>query len=118
MARPTREYLDWLEENNFSPEDEKLILKTATGMTLLWFLLSCIPTVGMFFLPLLINAWAQRKIVKQKSFEPRPGLIYSLFAVVMYISYILILPWIFAKIAKKRFWGSGLRRLIKKGKIG
>ena len=118
MARPTREYLDWLEENNFSPEDEKLILKTATGMTMLWFLLSCIPTVGMFFLPLLINAWTQRKIVKQKSFEPRPGLLYSLFAVVMYISYILILPWIFATIAKKRFWGAGLRRLIKKGKVG
>ena len=118
MAKPTREYIEWLEENNFSPEDEKLILKTATGMTFLWFLLSCIPTAGMFFLPLLINAWTQRKIIKQKSFEPRPGLLYSLFAVAMYISYILIIPWIFAKIAKKFYWGSGLRRLIKKGKVG
>ena len=118
MAKPTREYVEWLEENNFSPEDEKLILKTATGMTILWFLLSCIPTAGMFFLPLLINAWTQRKIVKQKSFEPRPGLLYSIFAVAMYISYILIIPWIFAKIAKKFYWGSGLRRLIKKGKVG
>lgn len=118
MARPTGEYLEWLEKNNFSPEDEKLILKTSTGMTFLWFLLSCIPTAGMFFLPLLINAWTQRKIVKQKSFEPRPGILYSLCAVAMYISYILIIPWIFAKIAKKRFWGSGLRRLIKKGKVG
>lgn len=118
MLRPTPGYKEWLDDNEFSPEDEKLILKTATGMAILWFLLSCIPTVGMFFLPLLINAWTQRKIIKQKSFEPRPGLLYSLCAVAMYISYILILPAIFATIARKRFWGSGLRRLIKKGKVG
>lgn len=118
MAQPTREYLQWLDENNFSPEDEQLILKTASRMTLLWFLLSCIPTLGIFFLPLLINAWTQRKIIKQKSFEPRPGLLFSLFAVAMYISYILIIPWIFAKIARKAFWGAGLRKLIKQGKVG
>lgn len=118
MAQPTREYLQWLDENNFSPEDEQLILKTASRMTLLWLLFSCIPTVGMFTLPLLINAWSQRKIIKQKSFEPRPGLLFSLFAVAMYISYILIIPWIFAKIVRKAFWGSGLRKLIKQGKVG
>lgn len=119
MARGySRDYLQWLENNNYSQEDEKLILKTATGRMVIWLILSCIPTLGIFFMPLLMNAWTYRKIVKQKSFEPRPGILYSLFALAMYITFILIIPWILWTIVKKGRWGCGIRGLIRKGKIG
>lgn len=119
MARGyTAEYIQWLEDNNFSPEDEKLILKTATVRMVIWLILSCIPTVNIFILPLLMNAWTYRKIIKQKSFEPRPGLLYSLFSLAMYITFILIIPWILWTVVKKGRWGCGIRGLIRKGKIG
>lgn len=105
MARGySQDYLQWLEDNNYSQEDEKLILKTVNGRMILWLILSCIPTVNIFILPLLMNAWTWRKILKQKSFEPRPGILYSLFSLAMYITFILIIPWILWTIVKKGGW--------------
>ncbi len=118
MSRPTAEYAQWLADNNFSPEDEQLILRTANNRMLLWLLLSCIPGVGYFTLPLFMMAWSMRKIIKQRNFQPNPGILYSLCAVAMYFTFLMIIPLIIWLLAKKFNWGSGLRRLIKKGKVG
>ena len=119
MARTySAEYAQWLEENNFSQADEKLLLKTVTGRMFIWFLLSCIPGAGFFVLPLFMNAWTWRKIIRKKTFEPRPGLLYGFCALAMYITFIAIIPWILWALAKRNQWGTGIRRLIKKGKIG
>lgn len=112
------EYAQWLQENNLSQADEKLLLKTVTGRMFIWFLLSCIPGAGFFVLPLLMNAWTWRTIIRKKSFEPRPGLLYGLFALAMYVTFIAIIPWILWALAKRNQWGTGIRRLIKKGKVG
>ncbi len=116
--RISAEYAEWLRENNFNAEDEQLILKTATRRTILLFLLSNIPSVGLFTLPLLINAWAMKKIIKQKTFDPNPGFWYSLYSLFMFISFIAVIPLIIYLIVKKGGWGSGLKGLIKKGKVG
>lgn len=119
MARGyTAEYIQWLEDNNFSEADEKLILRTTTNRMLLWLLLSCIPGFGMFVLPLLMNAWSWRLIMKRKSFEPRPGLLYGFFSLAMYITFLFIIPWIIWGVVKRGRWGCGIRGLIRKGKIG
>lgn len=119
MARAySAEYAQWLHENNFSQADEKLMLKTVTGRMFIWFLLSCIPGAGFFVLPLFMNAWTWRKIIRKKTFEPRPGLLYGFCALAMYITFIAIIPWILWALAKRNQWGTGIRRLIKKGKIG
>lgn len=118
MKKPTAEYAQWLNENNFSPEDERLILRTVNTRMLLWALLSCIPGVGFFILPLLILAWAMRKIVKNRSFDNRPGLLFSFTSLAMYITFIMVIPFIIWRLAKRFNWGTGLRGLIKKGKIG
>ncbi len=119
MARGySAEYAQWLHENSFSQADEKLMLKTVTGRMFIWFLLTCIPGFGFFILPLFMNAWSWRKFIRQKTFEPRPGLLYGFCALAMYITFIAIIPWIIWGLAKRNQWGTGLRRLIKKGKIG
>ena len=112
------EYAQWLHDNNFSQADEKLLLKTVTSRMFIWFLLSCIPGVGYFVLPLFMNAWSWRLILRKKSLEPRPGLLYSFCALAMYITFIAIIPWIIWALAKRNQWGTGIRRLIKKGKVG
>ncbi len=119
MARAySADYAQWLQENNFSQADEKLLLKTVTGRMFIWFLLSCIPGAGFFVLPLFMNAWTWRKIIRKKTFEPRPGLLYGFCALAMYLTFIAIIPWILWALAKRNQWGTGIRRLIKKGKIG
>lgn len=116
--RYTQEYIQWLKDNHFSHDDETRIQNTAFTRTLIWFLLSCIPGLGLFVLPLMLNAWTMYKIVKQKSFEPRPGILYSICVLAMYISFILIIPLLIWILAKKYSWGTGLRGLIKRGKVG
>lgn len=118
MKRPTAEYVQWLVDNGFSQEDERLILRTVTNRMILWALLSCIPGVGYFTLPLLILAWSMRKIVKNRSFDHHPGLLFSLASLAMYITFIMVIPLVIWLLAKKFNWGTGIRGLIKKGKIG
>ena len=119
MARAySAEYAQWLQDNNFSQADEKRMLKTVNTRMLLWFLLTCIPGLGFFVLPLFMNAWTWRLILRKKSFEPRSGLLFGFCALAMYITFIAIIPWILWALAKRNQWGTGIRRLIKKGKIG
>ena len=79
------------------------------------------PLLGIclfFTLPFYVECAFLSKIVKQGTFDAKPGLITSILCVVMYISFITIIPIIFWRGAKKKFWGTGINKLIKKGLIG
>ncbi len=71
-----------------------------------------------FTLPFYVECAALSKFVKSGSFNAKPGIIASILCLVMYISFITIIPIIFWQGAKKKFWGTGIRKLIKKGLVG
>lgn len=75
--------------------------------------------ICMFFtLPFYVECAVLSKIIKKGSFNAKPGLITSILCLVMYISFITIIPIIFWWGAKKKFWGTGINKLLKKGLIG
>ena len=71
-----------------------------------------------FTLPFFIESYVFSKIIKYGSFDVKPGVIASILCLVMYISFVTIIPIIFWIGAKKKFWGTGINKLIKKGLVG
>ena len=131
-----RDFIKWAEDNGFDNSDLKLIQSTAAKRAWLWLLIpmaismiSLIPgqeswaSVGgmlffVFFQPFFVQAWTFHNCVKQGTFDNvRSGIILKLFAFCMVISYIFIIPLIL-KIFIKKGYGTGLKGLIKKGKVG
>ncbi len=106
------EFAQWIEENNFSEDDLSLICRTATRRMLIWYL------IPPFCWPLMLNAWAQRRIIKKRTFSPRHGFLFSLMSLAVFVSFILIVPFIVWLIVRNNGLGSGLRGLVKKGLIG
>lgn len=106
------EFEKWVEENNLTEGDLKYIQRTARNRAILYLF-------GTYFTsPLLIMAWAQYKTIKQRSFNPRIGVLFSLHSLAMYISFLMIFPLIVWAVAKKHGYGSGIRGLWKMGLIG
>lgn len=112
------EFQQWAEQNNFSEADLQLIKSTARNHTLLWFLTSLIPGVHLVTFSLMNIAWVQYKVIKQRTFNVRPGLLLTLASVVLFVNFIFIIPAIVYFVGRKRLWGSGIRGLMKNGRIG
>lgn len=81
-------------------------------------LTSLIPGVHLVTFALMNIAWVQYKVIKQRTFNVRPGLLYSLATVALFVNFIFIIPAIVFFVGRKRLWGSGIRGLMKKGRIG
>ncbi len=130
------DFRQWADDNGFNDSDLKLIRKTAGIRAWMWLLipnaislLAFIPgqeswqQVGgmlffMFFLSFFVHAWTFYKCIKQGTFDNvRSGIILKLFSFLMVVSYITIIPLIL-KIFIKKGYGTGLKGLIKKGKVG
>jgi len=71
-----------------------------------------------FTLPLFLEAWAFSKWMKQRSFNAKPGFLWVLFYICLFFLFFSIIPFIIWRLAKKRLWGTGFRKLMKKGLIG
>lgn len=141
------EFKEWAEGFGFNDSDLAIIESKLTRRKYLWLLLYLIGCCGgsissvitslpagvqsfimsvesiialciFFSLPFFVECSSLLKIVKTGSFDVKPGIITSLLSLVMYISFITIIPIIFWNGAKKKLWGTGINKLIKKGQIG
>lgn len=110
-----RDFLQHVAECNFSEEDLQFIRRTLRKKLIFWWLLTCIPGLGFYILPVVVRVWAEYKIYKQRTFEPRTGLLYGLHSLAMFITFILIIPIIIWAIVKRR---SSVAGLMKKGLVG
>lgn len=141
------EFKEWAENLGFNDSDLAIIKNKLTKRKYLWLLLYLIGCCGGVIestvsslpatiqsiimsvvyiitliiyvsLPFFVECSMLLKIIKTGSFNAKPGIITSLLTLVMYISFITIIPIIFWRGAKKKWWGTGINGLIKKGVIG
>ena len=138
------EFREWAEELELNDADVEIARRKSRNNALKYFLLHLIGgaagacstlvpkqysdiLLGIAAICLLIfwlllsnfvRAWSFAKNLKYGSFNVRPGLFLSLYSLLMFISYASIIPLIISLIGKKRMWGTGFLRLIKKGIIG
>ena len=141
------EFKEWAENLGFNDSDLSIIKSKLTKRKYLWLLLYLIGCCGGVIestvsslpatiqsiimsvvyiitliiyvsLPFFVECSMLLKIIKTGSFNSKPGIITSLLTLVMYISFITIIPIIFWRGAKKKWWGTGINGLIKKGVIG
>lgn len=135
MRRNDMDFETWVEENNFTEDDLKLIKRTARNRAILWWLLPGVVTgiasvvskdsaaalgsmLSGICLPLCMLAWTYYKFIKQRTFEPRTGIIYGICSLCMFVSFLMIYPAIIWFVSKKKFYGTGINGLLKKGLIG
>lgn len=116
------EFREWAEENGFNDNDLKLIRKKAKGRMFLWFVLPAL-TLGigsLFCAPLLFNAFRVCAWIEQGTLEPKIGCSGLLLYILLFISFFGIVPiFVWNSIKNKNTVpGSGIKSLIKKGKIG
>ena len=141
------EFKEWAENLGFNDSDLAIIKSKLTKRKYLWLLLYLIVCCGgviestvsslpattqsiimsvyyivflfiYFSLPFFVECSMLLKIIKTGSFNAKPGIITSLLTLVMYISFVSIFPIILWRGAKKKWWGTGINGLIKKGVIG
>ena len=138
-------FREWADECGFNDADVALIKKTVNKRKWIWILvylviigasylgtyiggeagtaLTSISGIGVlviwFCLPLMVECFSFSRILKYGSFtNAKPGLFISLFSIVMFITFLSIIPIFIWHFAKKRLWGTGINKLIKKGLIG
>lgn len=129
-------FRQWAEENNFNDADIALMRKTTSRRAWLWAALFlgfpaifsaligtdaaiCGIIPWMIFSPLLLEAWMFSCVLKQGTFDNVRGpFLWKLLYLCMFITFIYIWPLVFWKLAKKRMWGTGFKKLVKKGLIG
>ena len=140
------EFREWAEENGFNDDDLVLIKKEVDKHKWLWFLnwllcflmypgqggilngvLAGICTtiasiavlifwiVGCSFLCKCISL---SRTIKYGTMNPKTGLVGTIFGLILFITWLSIIPLIFTLISKKKLWGTGINKLIKKGLIG
>lgn len=141
------DFKEWAENLGFNDSDLSIIKSKLTKRKYLWLLLYLIGCCGGVIestvsslpatiqsiimsvvyiitliiyvsLPFFVECSMLLKIIKTGNFNAKPGIITSLLTLVMYISFITIIPIIFWRGAKKKWWGTGINGLIKKGVIG
>ena len=112
------EFRQWVAENDYDEQDLKLIKKTCAKRMFIYFLFGGGWTIMPFVSTLFINEWAQYKIIKQGTFNPRYGLFFGIASLTHFISFIYIIPIIFNAIVKKTGKFTSLYYLSKKGFIG
>lgn len=110
----------WAEQNGFDDNDLELIKKTLAKRRWIWFVISITPA-AWFTIPFFLMCRTMYYVLKDGSFDnfnPRPNIIIGLMTITMYISFISVIPYVFYKGAQKKWWGTGINGLIKKGLIG
>lgn len=116
------EFREWANDNGFSSSDLALIRKVAKRRAFGWFILPALTLgVGSFFAaPLMFNAYRVSQWVKQGTLEPRitfTGLILYLLLFTSFFGIIPLIVWLKIK-DDSNLPGSGLQKLVRKGKIG
>lgn len=115
------DFREWAENNGFNNGDLVILRKAAKRRVLWWFILPTL-TLGvgsLFCAPLMFNAWRVSRWIKKGTLEPSPGLTGTLLYLLLFISFFGIIPlivWVKIK-DDPSLPGSGLKKLIKKGKI-
>lgn len=110
-----QEFQEHVAECGLSEEDLRYIRRTLGRKLFFWWILTFIPVLSFYILPVFVQVWAEYKIWKQRTFEPRKGLFFSLYSLAMVICFIFIVPIIIWAIAKRR---SVVNGLLKKGLVG
>lgn len=108
------DFEQWVIENEFSEDDLSYIAQNLRRRALFWFLLSWTYVA----IPLFMVTWARYKHIKQRTFSPRPGLLFTLCSLTLYFSFLMIIPLIIWVIARNTDWGTGMNGLFKKGLVG
>ena len=116
------DFREWAENNGFSDDDLIVIRKAAKRRVLWWFVLPAL-TLGigsLFCAPLMFNAWRVARWIEQGTLEPSPGLTGTLLYLLLFFSFFGIVPlivWVKIK-DDPSLPGSGLKKLLNKGKVG
>lgn len=73
------EFQEWIEQNNFTEDDLQYLKSAIRRRMLVWFL-PCLflPLIGAFF---FVTEWSFYKIVNQRTFQPRLGILFTLLSV-------------------------------------
>lgn len=123
------EFRQWAEDAGFNDDDLALMRKTVTGRKWLWlalYLAGCAGTAvssiiafSMFFtLPFFLESWIFASILKNGSFDVKPGFLWTILYFVEMVSFLCIFPIFIWRGCKNKQWGTGINGLMKKGLIG
>lgn len=87
-------FQEWVEENGFNEGDLQRLQHCLGKRTIIWFFLG----FTIIFFPFFVETWAWYKRVKQRTFQPKPGIIYSLCRIIMFFyMFGLVLIWFVVK---------------------
>lgn len=70
---------------------------------------------GCSFLCKCINL---SRTIKYGTMNPKTGLVGTIFGLINFCTWLSIIPLIITLISRKRLWGTGINKLVKKGLIG
>lgn len=138
-----REFQQWAEELNLNDEDLSIWSKAVNKRKRIWFLIYLLGCLGgcllsslpetlanalmvvseicgmalIFVLPFFLESWAISRFLKYGTLNVHPNIIWTLLYICLFISFISIITLIIWKLTKKNLWGTGFRKLVKKGII-
>lgn len=75
------DFQEWVEASELSEEDLQHIQHKLGKRAVIWFFLS----FTILLLPFFVETWAWYKRIKQRTFQPKPGILFSLYALIMFL---------------------------------
>ncbi|MDE6641885.1 MAG: hypothetical protein K2K63_15330 [Acetatifactor sp.] len=75
------DFQEWVEASELSEEDLQHIQHKLGKRAVIWFFLS----FTILLLPFFVETWAWYKRIKQRTFQPKAGLLFSLCALIMFL---------------------------------
>lgn len=139
------EFREWAEENGFDDSDLALIGREVNKRKWIWVLiwLSCfflylgqggvltgvlaeictvIGSIAVlifwFGCSFACKCISMSRTIKYGTMNPKPGLLGSLFGLILVFTWLSVIPLIITLISRRKLWGTGINKLIKKGLIG
>ena len=138
-------FRNWADENGFNDRDLALIGREVNKRKWLWVLIwllcflvyvgqsgtvsgvlanictvvgSAAALILWFGCSFACKCISMSRMIKYGTMDPKPGLLGMLFGIMLFFTWLSIIPLIITLVSRKKVWGTGINKLIKKGMIG